>query len=228
MAVTKASKVEELQDLLSAESQILKSLPKMIAAARDSRLKFCFEVHLEETGGQVDRLKQSLDLLGIKAKAKPCKGKAGLLEEGDEMIPEGKGNDDFSAHLDGGVAASGTPEFLAVGDEMIREGKGKDDVSADLALIASGQKVEHYEISGYGTSRTMAQQIGRSDIADLLSKSLAEEENADNLLTQVSRELLSEARTGTSKLPEQLQIAEEEGEVVSTRSSSSSSAKKRK
>jgi Mn-containing catalase len=74
----------------------------------------------------------------------------------------------------------------------------------------------------------MAQQIGRSDIADLLSKSLAEEENADNLLTQVSRELLSEARTGTSKLPEQLQIAEEEGEVVSARSSSSSSAKKRK
>ena len=187
--------VEELQDLLSAESQILKSLPKMIAAARDSRLKFCFEVHLEETKGQVDRLKQSLDLLGIKAKAKPCKGMAGLLEEGDEMI---------------------------------QEGKGKDNVSADLALIASGQKVEHYEISGYGTSRTMAQQIGRSDIADLLSKSLAEEENADNLLTQVSRELLSEARTGTSKLPEQLQIAEEEGEVVSTRSSSSSSSKKRK
>jgi len=109
---------------------------------------------------------------------------------------------------------------------MIQEGKGRDDVSADLALIASGQKVEHYEISGYGTSRTMAQQIGRSDIADLLSKSLAEEENADNLLTQVSRELLSEARTGTSKLPEQLQIAEE-GEVVSTRSSLSSSKKRK-
>ena len=184
--------VEELQDLLSAESQILKSLPKMIEAARDTRLKFCFEVHLEETKGQVDRLKQSLDLLGVKSKAKPCKGMAGLIEEGEEMI---------------------------------QEGKGKDDVAADLALIASGQKVEHYEISGYGTSRTMAQQIGRSDVADLLSRSLAEEENADNLLTQVARELMSEARTGTTKLPEQLQMAEEEVEVTSSRSSSS---KKRK
>jgi Mn-containing catalase len=172
--------VEELQDLLSAEGQILKALPKMIDAANSSRLKFCLEVHLEETKGQVDRLKQSFDLLGVKGKAKPCKGMAGLLEEGSEMI---------------------------------EEGKEKEEVSADLALIASGQKVEHYEISAYGTSRTLAEQIGRSDIAQLLSKSLAEEENADNLLSQVARELMSEARTGVSKLPQQLQL-EDEAELV--------------
>ena len=50
--------------------------------------------------------------------------------------------------------------LLEEGDEVIEEGKEKDDVAADLALIAAAQKVEHYEISAYGTARTMAAQIG--------------------------------------------------------------------
>ena len=73
--------------------------------------------------------------------------------------------------------------------------------AADLALIAAAQKVEHYEISAYGTARTMAGQIGLPAVAALLSKSLAEEEIADNLLTQVARELMSESRTGATKEP---------------------------
>ena len=60
--------------------------------------------------------------------------------------------------------------------------------------------MEHYEISGYGTARTMAGQIGRPDIAQLLSYSLAEEESADNLLTQIARELMSQSRLGVSKV----------------------------
>ena len=105
--------------------------------------------------------------LGAQAKAKPCKGMAGLLDEGEEVI---------------------------------EEGKDRDDVAADLALIASAQKVEHYEISAYGTARTMAGQIGLPAVAALLSRSLAEEE-IDNLLTQVARELMSESRTGATKEP---------------------------
>jgi Mn-containing catalase len=57
------------------------------------------------------------------------------------------------------------------------------------ALIAAAQKVEHYEISAYGTARAMAGQIGLPALAALLSKSLAEEEIADNLMTQLAREL---------------------------------------
>ena len=74
--------------------------------------------------------------------------------------------------------------LLEEGDEVIAEGKEKDSVAADLALIASAQKVEHYEISAYGTARAMAGQIGLPAVGALLSKSLAEEEIADNLLTQ--------------------------------------------
>jgi Mn-containing catalase len=91
--------------------------------------------------------------------------------------------------------------LLEEGDEVIEDGKEKDEVAADLALIAAAQKVEHYEISAYGTARTMAGQIGLPSVAALLSKSLAEEEIADSLLTQIARELMSEARTGATKEP---------------------------
>jgi Mn-containing catalase len=158
--------VEELRDLLSAEGQLVKALPKIAKAANADRLKAAFENHLEETNAQVERLKECFTLLGAQAKAKRCKGMAGLIDEGEEVI---------------------------------EEGKGKDGPAADLALIASAQKVEHYEISAYGTARTMAGQIGLPAVAALLSKSLAEEEIADNLLTQVARELMSESRTGATK-----------------------------
>jgi Mn-containing catalase len=160
--------VEGLQDLLHAEGQLVKALPRMAKAANSDLLRLAFQKHLDETRGQVDRLKEAFELLGAAAKPKPCKGMAGLLQEGSEVIEEG---DD------------------------------KDDVAADLALIASAQKVEHYEISAYGTSRALAGQIGRPDVAELLARSLAEEEGADNLLTQIARELMGQARTGTSKAP---------------------------
>jgi len=159
--------VEQLRDLRHAEGQLLKGLPKMSKASRAPVLKFAFEKHLSETEDQVERLTEAFELLAADAKAKPCKGMAGLLEEGEEVISEA---DD------------------------------KEDVAADLALIAAAQKVEHYEISAYGTARAMAGQIGRPDIAELLSKSLAEEEVADNLLTQIARELMGESR-GLSKEP---------------------------
>jgi Mn-containing catalase len=159
---------EQLRDLLHAEGQLVKALPRMVKAARAESLRFAFEHHLEETKEQVERLKEVFALLGVPAKSKPCKGMAGLVEEGEEVI---------------------------------QEGKEIDDAAADLALIASAQKVEHYEISAYGTARTMAGQAGLPVAAALLNKSLAEEEVADNLLTQLARELMSEARTGLTKAP---------------------------
>jgi Mn-containing catalase len=152
--------VEQLRDLLHAEGQLVKALPNMEAAASDARLKAAFARHLEETQMQVDRLKEVFVLVGSQASPKPCKGMQGLVEEGDEVI---------------------------------EEGREKDEVAADLALIASAQKVEHYEISAYGTARTMAGQIGLPEASMLLSQSLAEEELADALLTQIARELFSQS-----------------------------------
>jgi len=95
----------------------------------------------------------------------------------------------------------GMEGLIAEGEEVMEEGQELDDAAADLALIAAAQKVEHYEISAYGTARTMAGQIGLPAVAELLNKSLAEEEIADNLLTQIARELMTESRTGMTKQP---------------------------
>ncbi|MGA8029326.1 MAG: DUF892 family protein [Bryobacteraceae bacterium] len=163
--------VEEMQDLLHAEGQLVKALPKMARAANDPKLKQAFENHLEETKGHVERLKQGFELLGAKAKAKPCKAMQGLVEEGQETITEGK---------------------------------EKEDAVADLALVAAAQKVEHYEISGYGTLRTVAERIGQTKVARLLAQTLAEEEKADKLLTQLSPPLLEQAAQEPGEEEEEL------------------------
>jgi Mn-containing catalase len=100
-----------------------------------------------------------------------------------------------------GKLCKGMEGLIEEGEEVIDEGAEMDDPAADLALIAAAQKVEHYEISAYGTARTMAGQIGLPAIATLLNQSLAQEEIADNLMTQIARELMSEARTGLTKEP---------------------------
>jgi Mn-containing catalase len=152
--------VEEMQDLLHAEGQLVKALPKMAKAAHDPKLRQAFEKHLEETQGHVERLKEAFELLGSKPKAKPCKGMQGLVQEGQEKIAEGKQQEEFAA---------------------------------DLALVGAAQKVEHYEISGYGTLRTMAEQLGQNKVAKLLAQTLAEEEKTDKLLTQLSPPFLAQA-----------------------------------
>jgi Mn-containing catalase len=152
--------IEEMQDLLHAEGQLVKALPKMARAAHEPKLKQAFEKHLEETKGHVERLKQAFELLGAKAKAKPCKAMQGLVEEGQEQITEGK---------------------------------EKEEAVADLMIVGAAQKVEHYEISGYGTCRTLAEKLGQNKVAKLLQQTLVEEEKADKLLTQLSPPLLDEA-----------------------------------
>ena len=82
--------VENLRDLLHAEGQLVKALPKMAEAANAETLKAAFDTHLDETVQQVERLKEVFGLLGVGAKAKPCKGMAGLIEEGQEVIEEGE------------------------------------------------------------------------------------------------------------------------------------------
>ena len=74
--------------------------------------------------------------------------------------------------------------------EEMEESKSKDESVADLTLIASAQRVEHYEIAGYGTVRTIAEKLGMPKVAKLLAQTLAEEEKSDKLMTTLSAPLL--------------------------------------
>lgn len=152
--------VEQLRDLLHAEGQLLTALPKMAEAAHHPKLKEAFQHHLQQTEGQVERLKAAFELIGEKPQAKACKAMMGLVEEGNETM---------------------------------KDGTNKRDIIADLALIAAAQRVEHYEISGYGTARSLARQIGEPAIAKLMTQTLGEEESSDFLLTELSKPLMQQA-----------------------------------
>ncbi|HZN55827.1 MAG TPA: ferritin-like domain-containing protein [Candidatus Polarisedimenticolaceae bacterium] len=78
--------LEELQDIRSAEQQILKALPQMVKAASDAELKEALEQHLQVTEEHVERLDQIFEKMGHRPASKKCKGMAGLLEEGQEIL----------------------------------------------------------------------------------------------------------------------------------------------
>ena len=143
--------VEELKDLYDAEHQITQALPEMARAATSPQLKAAFEAHLKQTLSQVERLDRIFDQLGTAPKGKRCKGVAGVLEEGKDLLKQ---------KID--------PDVL------------------DAGLIAGAQKVEHYEIAGYGTVRTYAQMLGETEAADLLQKTLDEEGETDKKLTALA------------------------------------------
>lgn len=148
--------IEQLQDLYSAENQLVKALPKMEKAASHPELKQAFQTHLAETERQVQRLEQIFQNLGEKPGGQTCKGMQGLIAEGEEMI------------------------------------KMKGDPSAiDAGLIAAAQRVEHYEIAGYGCVRTYANQLGDQQNAELLQLTLDEEGKTDKLLTQIAESVVN-------------------------------------
>jgi ferritin-like metal-binding protein YciE len=78
--------LHELGDLLYAEKQLLKALPKLAKEATDDDLRAGFEQHKEQTEGHVTRLEQVFESLGERAKAEKCPGIEGILTEHDEFI----------------------------------------------------------------------------------------------------------------------------------------------
>lgn len=79
---------DELRDLLSAEKQLLRALPKMAKKASNPQLKEAFEKHREQTEEHVARLEEAFTMLDKKPRSKACKAMQGLVEEGEEMMSE--------------------------------------------------------------------------------------------------------------------------------------------
>jgi ferritin-like metal-binding protein YciE len=77
---------EQLEDLHSAETQLVEALPKMAQAAQHDELREAFQHHLEETRGHVKRVEEALGELGVSNPTEVCKGMKGLIAEGEETI----------------------------------------------------------------------------------------------------------------------------------------------
>jgi ferritin-like metal-binding protein YciE len=106
---------------------------------------------------------------------------------------------------------------------LIEEGKEtmQEDLAdplMDSAIICAAQKVEHYEIAGYGGVSAWARQLGLDEVAELLEATLAEEKEADEKLTQVAEEVFGEAEALN-------QEGEEEEESAAQRKSPASKTK---
>jgi ferritin-like metal-binding protein YciE len=80
--------IDELRDTYDAERQLTKALAKLAKTATSPRLREAFEMHLEETQGQIDRLEQVFESLEEKARGKHCEGIAGIIEEGKSIMEE--------------------------------------------------------------------------------------------------------------------------------------------
>ena len=166
----------DIQHLYSAEEQIIEALPAMIAKANDPRLKQALEQHLRVTEQQRDRLNQ----------VKPILGEGGN---------SGNKGGIFSGLLGAGSKSKGIAGLIEEGQKAM----AVDMSSAvmDAAIIGCAQKIEHYEISGYGTARTYAEQLGMTDVAQLLQQTLIEEHDADDLLTSLAvRDVNQRAEVG--------------------------------
>lgn len=78
--------VQQLRDLFSAETQLIKALPKMANAAHSEELREAIEQHLIETERQLDRLQQVCNTMGVKPRGHKCVAMAGLIREAEEIL----------------------------------------------------------------------------------------------------------------------------------------------
>lgn len=146
----------QLKDLYSAETQLLKALPKMAENASDAKLKKAFEAHLKETETHQQRLAEVCEELEIKPTGETCKAMKGLIAEAEAFLKEDA-------------------------EKAVR----------DAGLIADAQRVEHYEISSYGTVVRYAKELGYDSIARKLQKTLDEEYKADEKLDKLAENRLN-------------------------------------
>jgi ferritin-like metal-binding protein YciE len=154
----------EIEDLYSAEQQIIEALPLMAENATDRELKRALKEHLRVTKEQKKRLDQVKKIL--KKESGEAEGSSSFLERifgGSE-----------------GTKCKGMEGLIKEGQKVM--GEDMEPSVKDAAIIAASQKIEHYEISGYGTARAYAKELGLREVERLLAATLKEEYTADKML----------------------------------------------
>ncbi|MGC1335430.1 MAG: DUF892 family protein, partial [Candidatus Cybelea sp.] len=96
---------ETLRDMFYAERKILRTLPKLAKAVNSAELREAFLHHRDETEGQVERIERVFEIIGKPARGKTCDAIDGILEEGNEVMEDFKGNPALDAGLLAGAQA---------------------------------------------------------------------------------------------------------------------------
>ena len=155
--------VHELRDLYSAESQLVDALPTMAEEASNPELQQAFRTHLEETRRQKERLERIFERMDENPGGQTCQGMKGLIKEAKDLISD----------ADSFFGSDAPPKVL------------------DAGLITAAQRVEHYEIAGYGAVTTYAEMLGRQEDHDLLGQTLEEEKTTDEKLKRLAKESIN-------------------------------------
>lgn len=133
--------LHELKDILDAERQITKALPKMVKGAESEDLKAAFEEHLSVTEEQIGRLETIFESMDKAARGKHCPGMEGLLKEGSEMLKEEESGPALDAALIAGAQKVEHYEIAAYGT-LVEWAKllGMDDAVELLEITLAEEK----------------------------------------------------------------------------------------
>ena len=155
--------IHELRDVYSAESQLVDALPEMVKLSKDHRLQKAFEHHLEQTKEHKRRLEKIFERHDMSPSGETCHAMKGLIKEANSFASDAK-------------------SFL---------GSDAPPPVVDAGLISHAQRVEHYEISAYGTVCTYAETLGHNEDYRLLTQTLDEEKSTDGELNELAKGLIN-------------------------------------
>lgn len=174
----------EIKDLYSAEQQIIGFMPFVIEKVSNPQLREALERHLEITQGQVERLEQVQQLMAQGGGQQGAQGDNSLFARLSRKRSQG------SEIGTGGEKCLGMEGLLKEGEKVLSE--EMEPSVLDAAIIACAQKIEHYEICGYGTARAYARELNMGEVAELLEQTLDEEYEADDRLTDLAVQRINE------------------------------------
>lgn len=161
----------------------------------DKGLTSLFLHQLKDTYFAENAIIKALPKLTEAAQSGDLKGAFGVhLEETRQQVKRLEEVFKLIGEKPEGVECKAIMGILAEGDEVIEEFSGGEAI--DAGLISAAQAVEHYEITRYGTLLAWANQLEMADVAELLKETLIEEENTDELLSELAENLANPNAAG--------------------------------
>ena len=158
----------------------------------ENNLNALFLHQLKDTYFAENAIIKALPKLADAARSEELKGAFRLhLEETKKQVERLDRVFEIVGEKPEGVECKAIQGIIAEGDEVLENFGGGDAI--DAGLISAAQAVEHYEITRYGTMLAWAKQLGLDDAAELLKETLVEEENTDEILSELAEEIANPA-----------------------------------
>ncbi|GJD61546.1 YciE/YciF ferroxidase family protein [Methylobacterium frigidaeris] len=160
--------------------------------ADDKNLRALFLHQLKDTYFAENAILKALPKMAQAARSEELRGAFSVhVEETREQVKRLDQVFRIVGEKPEGVTCQAIQGIIAEGEEVMQEFSGSD--ALDAGLIAAAQAVEHYEITRYGTLLAWARQLGFSEAEDLIKETLVEEENTDELLSELAEDAVNPA-----------------------------------